>query len=589
MSFRRRTFPEVIDNILTSVTGGVAAESHPFPPAGGTRPPFQHSLQQPEVGAIVSVYGSRNGEPHLFRQDVDYALLSDGHTFQWNEGAELPDSGSLLQVNYNPKSAAPQLTDIHTGSVVRTLAESVGLEIARLYAQLDAVYQAGFIDTATGSSLDNVVALLGIQRIRGGKPAGQIEFRRVSGSRGSIHVPAGTRIITKTGDIEYETTESITMNSGQNTLSAVARDLEVNDPLTADMLTILARPISGIEAVTNPKPTTITTEDETDRALRIRAKNFLHGSERATLGAITNAIARQGINAEVTEDMDKPGFIYVTPLEENLSPDQYQRLRQAIKDTRPAGVCVELTESEPPRKVNLEMRITTIAGLLEQDLRTVQRGIRQKVEGYFKKLPTASGGSVNRIVGLALGFEEVDDVRLLSATWDEDGVVHDVLDRENGQLNIQDVPKVLGDLQIADPNLPTQLTVTVTFPDSENRPNSDKITADLSTMMTYLNNVNASETTEEAIQTLSYGKLLHVMTLPNNPGKLLEDFDEAVTNGGNIPELPTARPPYAVTFIFTLESGLSRILSQPADSYLLTGFERLALGGVEIHAEPNDA
>ncbi len=35
MSLRRRTFPEVLDNVLTALMGGVAAEAHPFPPAAG--------------------------------------------------------------------------------------------------------------------------------------------------------------------------------------------------------------------------------------------------------------------------------------------------------------------------------------------------------------------------------------------------------------------------------------------------------------------------------------------------------------------------------------------------------------------------
>ena len=55
MSFRRRTFPEVLDDLLTSITQGVAAESHPFPPDGAASPPYRLSLQQPPVAGVVSV------------------------------------------------------------------------------------------------------------------------------------------------------------------------------------------------------------------------------------------------------------------------------------------------------------------------------------------------------------------------------------------------------------------------------------------------------------------------------------------------------------------------------------------------------
>ena len=44
--------------------------------------------------------------------------------------------------------------------------------------------------------------------------------------------------------------------------------------------------------------------------------------------------------------------------------------------------------------------------------------------------------------------------------------------------------------------------------------------------------------------------------------------------------------PYAPTFTITLESGLTRVLAGDADSYVMTPFERLALAGVEIAAEP---
>ena len=58
------------------------------------------------------------------------------------------------------------LTDDSEGSVVRTLAEAFARELAICYQQLRKVYQHGFLDTAEGVALDNVVALLGMSRQR---------------------------------------------------------------------------------------------------------------------------------------------------------------------------------------------------------------------------------------------------------------------------------------------------------------------------------------------------------------------------------------------------------------------------------------
>ncbi len=591
MTFRRRTFPEVVEYLLTSITGGVAGESHPFPPPGAASPPFRHSLQQPPVASVVSVYGSLDGQPHLFRKDVDYRLLDDQQTVEWQAGGQLPDPGTLVSINYLPTSARAAVNDIQVGSVVRTLAESVALEIARLYAQLEVVYQSGFIDTATGISLDNVVALLGMERVRGGRPAGEVEFTRAPGSRGSITIPTGTRIITPDGNVEYETTATVTLAEGQTAIRVVARDLEDNEPLPADSLTVLPVPITGIAGVTNPAPTAITAQNETDEELRARAKNFLHGSERATLGAIREAIARQGITADVEEVKDVFGQIErvdITPHAQALAPELDQRLRTAIEATRPAGVLVKLKQAEPPRKVNVKLRLATRSGLLEQDLRAVQRSVRDKIEDYFARLPAREAGSINRIVGLVLGIPEVEDMRILEASWSFNGTVQDVLDLPNGQLAIGGFPTVLGELQITDPNLPTRLQAIVTYPEDEAPPDGPQVQAALANAITYLNDVNASEATTDARRQLSYGKLLRVVPLPGKPGESLEDYDDAVDAGGPVPTLPdeTAISPYQVQFVFTLESGLGRIISQTSDpAYVLTTFERLTLDSVEVQAE----
>ncbi|OAD22263.1 hypothetical protein THIOM_001942, partial [Candidatus Thiomargarita nelsonii] len=50
------------------------------------------------------------------------------------------------------RSRIPQLTDFEEGSVIRSLYETFAYELALLYEQMDLVYQAGFIDTATGAA-----------------------------------------------------------------------------------------------------------------------------------------------------------------------------------------------------------------------------------------------------------------------------------------------------------------------------------------------------------------------------------------------------------------------------------------------------
>jgi hypothetical protein len=574
MSFRRRTYPEVLDSLLVAITKGAAAESHPFPPPGSGAPPVRHSLQQTPVASVVSVYGSRDGASHLFRKDVDYRLLSDKKTVEWQKGAELPDEGTLLYVNYYPEASLPVVTDVQTGSVVRTLAESAALELAALYAQLEVVYQSGFVDTAEGRALDNVVSLLAMARVRGGRPAGQVVFRRVQGSHGSITIPAGTRVISADGEVEYETTETITLAEGQDTGRVVARDLEANDILPAGSLTVLPKPIAGIEGVTNPSPTAITTQDETDAELRTRAKSFLHGSERATLGAIRQAVTRQGVRAEVVETVEgKCRFVTVTPQSDVWTGELEQRVWQAIEDSRPAGVYVELAGVTTPRKVDLTLRLTPRPDLLDQDRRAAQRAVEARLKDYFARLPTSEAGSLNQLAGLVLGVPEIRDVSFVAASWTHDGQTEAVLDAARGQLTIAGYPTALGKLEVIDASVPTRLSVTVTFPAGSAPADAQAIQKALGSSVESLNLLNAAGAPEPD-RTLTFAKLLFTIPVPPGAttGKLADYAGEPARALGE----------YQVKFVFTRQDGLSQIVSQAGDKYLLAVQELLAVSSVEV-------
>src|SRR4029078_12743682 len=89
--------------------------------------------------------------------------------------------------------------DSNTGSIARTLAEAYAREMATFYAMLELSHESGYLDTAKGGALDNVVALLGITRARAGRLTGSVEFSRTSPAPDDIGIPSGTRV-TGSGD-----------------------------------------------------------------------------------------------------------------------------------------------------------------------------------------------------------------------------------------------------------------------------------------------------------------------------------------------------------------------------------------------------
>src|SRR5690606_8228382 len=107
----------------------------------------------------------------------------------------LPAPGTTVTVNYYPVRLDPTpLNDVAVGSVVRTLLETIARELATQGAQLELVYQSAFVDTATGSSLDNVAALVGVTRLRRRHPLGKVTMTRRPGSAGTVTIPVDTAI-----------------------------------------------------------------------------------------------------------------------------------------------------------------------------------------------------------------------------------------------------------------------------------------------------------------------------------------------------------------------------------------------------------
>ena len=170
MAFRRRSYEETRDSILSQITKGVVNERHVYDPLQ-----TGYKLENTPVREIVKVDGVVGGTTTTFSKGVDYQLSGD--MLEWLPDGTKPDDRTIFFVNYT-LGESQVVTDVNPGSVVRTIVEAVSREMDFLYAQLNYVYEAGFIETATGSSLDLVVSILGVER-KSAEPAnGLVMFGR---------------------------------------------------------------------------------------------------------------------------------------------------------------------------------------------------------------------------------------------------------------------------------------------------------------------------------------------------------------------------------------------------------------------------
>ncbi len=365
MTFAAEPYGVFVDDLVSGLTGAVVREQFRFLPE---QEPFK--LAHADVVAeTVRAHGLAGGAFTRFRPADDFTVAAGG-VVAWRRaadgapaaGAVWPDAGSRFWASYErapDPGAPPLLTDRNPGSVVRTLAESFAREYAVLSLQMEAVYRAAFLETAEGDDLDNVAALVGIERRTDLVASGELDFTRSSPAPADVSIPEGTLVSTAdVPAVTVETTEARTLRSGTLSVTAPVRAMVPGAAgvAGAGTLTVMHRPLLGIERVANPQPLAFRGGAETDAALRRRAARALETSGRATpasiVGALTSVAGIREQDVRIVEDHNAfPGILKITVAADFAGDDpRAARAVELIEAYRPAGIRV-LHNLPPPSAV----------------------------------------------------------------------------------------------------------------------------------------------------------------------------------------------------------------------------------------------
>ncbi|MCP4217249.1 MAG: hypothetical protein GY765_21575 [bacterium] len=365
MSFVAEPYAEVVDNLLTALTGGIVYEDYIFKPGVSTYS-FAHPPASEET---IKVSGSVNLEYYVFVPDKDYQS-GTGEILWLQDEAQLPDEGTRFYINYQPAAGHvnPLLTDRNVGSVTRLLAESFGREFTLLSKRLQYVYRSGFVDTAEGRSLEQVVAILGIQRKPAQYAVGNVVFLRDTESPADIFIPRGFQVSTEVPpegeelSVTFETTAERVLRKGQFSVTVPARASVKGEPglVSGKAITLMNRPLLGIHEITNHDATTFGTEPETDVQLRGRAKSQLERVGKTTVKALKYALL--GIRAQnsgkisqlrendikIEEDFSQgPGLVRILLDAGGNDRELVPEVNRAIFETRAAGIAVVHNLKQP--------------------------------------------------------------------------------------------------------------------------------------------------------------------------------------------------------------------------------------------------
>jgi uncharacterized phage protein gp47/JayE len=347
MTFRAEPYGVFVDDLTSSLTGGVTRVRFRFVDEAK---PFELDDHDQVLGDTVRVQGLAGNQYTRFRNGIDFVVQLGVIVWQTAAGAVNPDPGSFFYASYErvpDPQRPPRLTDRNPGSVLRILAESFAREYTVVSKQLESVYDAGFLATAEGRDLDQIAALVGLQRRTQLFAVGEVVFSRATPAPGDITIEEGTRISTaEVPAVTVATSESRRLRSGSLSV-AVPVQAEVTGAAgiaAANTLTVIHRPILGITSAVNPEALAFRGSTETDAALRRRAAHALDGAGRSTGRAlVASLLSVEGIreqDVQIEEDhVAFPGVVKVTVAAE-LDTAHQQAAAELIDETRPAGIRV---------------------------------------------------------------------------------------------------------------------------------------------------------------------------------------------------------------------------------------------------------
>lgn len=261
------------------------------------------------------------------------------------------------------------LTDTAPGSVTRTLVEATSREFAELYARMNAVYEAGFLETATGGSLDQLVALIGLTRLAGATDVVEIRLFRDTRVSARVVIPAGAKIVIDRAGrdrVTYAVLDSDELRAGEASLVVALRalpniddpeaELDINADDVAGGVASFVAPIAGIGGLGIEGPSVTLGTNETDDQLRDRARIAIAsaggGTEKALEQALLEVDGVEGVRLRDAGDPVEGAVLQPGEIEVILDGNQAEisnniaDIEQAITRAKGPGIVARLGRTQ---------------------------------------------------------------------------------------------------------------------------------------------------------------------------------------------------------------------------------------------------
>lgn len=333
------------------------------------------------------------------------------------------------------------LTDTAPGSVTRTLVEATAREFAEVYARMNAVYEAGFLDTATGASLDQLVALIGLTRLSGETDIVEIRLSRDTRVSARVIIPAGAVVTIDRqagGRVSYAVLDEDELRAGEASLVVTLRALpnpespDADLALTPDDVALnsatLVQPIAGIAGLSLEGPSLRLGTNETDDALRKRARMAIAAAGGGTEKALEQALMEvEGVEGVRLRDAGDPvdGGVVLSPGEIEVILDgkpqileqNRAQIEQAIARAKGPGIVARLSRTQAVELSGTLVIRPASPTLSAADALALIRACETLMAQTVDALEIGEGLQWNRLLARLMGIENLGDVVVAASTF----------------------------------------------------------------------------------------------------------------------------------------------------------------------------
>lgn len=318
----------------------------------------------------------------------------------------------LMEEKYTELTGCNIQNSVDISIRMKIFAEQIGL----LYEDVEEIKKQAFIQTATGTSLDNHAVSRGIKRRDAKTSSGILVFARQSPATSDIKIPEGTICKTdQVSGISFKTTQDIILKEGEISVQvpAVSIDAGIVSNVGKNSIKFIVSPIPGISIVNNPEIFTGGADKETDNELRDRVSNLYKNLSNGTNSAFYYSIAmshKEVYSCNIIPRQNGRGTVTVIVAGQlgGVSQETIDSLQEQYNSEKEISVDVQVISAKP-NIINLDIKILLVDDELYQQ---ASEKIQSKIKEFFVNQKVAQKFYLSKLIATLATISEIENIKI---------------------------------------------------------------------------------------------------------------------------------------------------------------------------------